>query len=185
MRQQTKKLASSSQLSHYAGLSFLGLILLQGFHEVEHVVQVFQHFVFNNPKGAGLLGTWVDIEPVHVAYNGAFLLLIGLCFWVGGFAGELARRRPITFWLMTFALAFEGYHFVEHIFKIVQFIDTGKNGTPGILGRFFNLVWLHLSYNTIAYAPLVLVFFIDGYSRRATATLSSIMRLGRPGLRGI
>lgn len=180
MRQRTINTASAIQPSHWAGLTFLGIILLQGFHEIEHITQVFQRFVFDNPKGAGILGTWVDIEPVHVGYNGAFLLLIALAFWVGGFLRSLARRHPLTFGLMTFALLFETYHFVEHIFKLVQFIDTGMNGTPGILGHFFNLVWLHFTYNTIAYIPLVVVFFMDGYYRSAMAGLSSISRLRRP-----
>jgi hypothetical protein len=86
---------------------------------------------------------------------------------------------------MTFGLIFEGYHFVEHVFKIVQFLDTGMNGTPGILGHFFNLVWLHFVYNTIAYVPLLMVFFIDGYHRSAMAGVSNILHFKQPKFRRV
>ena len=161
----------------FAGLCFLATVLLQGFHELEHVVQVLQRFVLHNPKGAGILGTWLDIEPVHIVYNGGFLLLIGLCFWAGGYLHR--SRTSIALWLMAFALLFEGYHFVEHTFKIAQFIDTGRNGTPGILGHFFNLVWLHFTYNTVAYAPLLFVFFADGHHRKAARAVPGLFRQTR------
>lgn len=147
------------------------MILLQGFHELEHIVQVFQRFVFDNPKGAGILGTWLDIEPVHLAYNSAFLLLIALSFWLGHF-----RPRSLTFCLMSFVLLFQGYHVTEHVFKIFQFLASGMNGTPGILGHHFNLVWLHFTYNTIVYIPVLLVFFLSGFHRRAISILSFIFR---------
>jgi len=46
--------------SHIAGLTFLGIVLIQGFHEVEHIVQVIQRFVLHDPKGSGILGSWID-----------------------------------------------------------------------------------------------------------------------------
>jgi hypothetical protein len=168
--------ASTLQPSSMAALAFLGLVLLQGGHELEHIVQVFQRYVFGNPTGAGILGALVDVEPLHLAYNGIFLFLIALCFYLGGFYKELARRHAIAFWLMSFALGFEAYHFIEHIFKTVQFTDTGMNGTPGILGSFINLVWLHFAYNTIAFIPLVVVFVMDGYYRGALVAFSNAVR---------
>lgn len=162
-----------------ASLAFLFLVALQGMHEMEHVVQVIQRYVLGNPKGAGILGTWVDVEPVHFAYNVAFLSLILLAYFMGGFYKYWNSRRlipMIAFWFMSFALVFEAYHMVEHIFKIVQFIESGRNGTPGILGHFVNLVWLHFSYNTIAFVPLMVVFFIDGYYRSIRAYFSQAVR---------
>lgn len=158
--------------SRRPALGFLALILVQGFHETEHIVQIVQRFVLHNPTGAGILGSWLDIEPVHLAYNAAFLGLIALCFWVGGYGRDLAQHRPAVLGLMLFALFFEAYHFVEHIIKMAQFIETGKNGTPGILGHFVNLVWLHFTYNTIAYIPLMIVFVIDGYYQTTISIFS-------------
>jgi len=177
-RQLAAQAASPLPPSRLAAISFLGMVLLQGVHEIEHITQVFQRFVFDNPKGAGILGTWLDIEPVHLAYNSAFLLLIALSFWLGHF-----RTRSLPFWLMSFALLFQGYHATEHVFKILQFLETAMNGTPGILGHFFNLVWLHFTYNTIVYIPILLAFFLGGFHRGAISILTSTSRLIGPALR--
>jgi hypothetical protein len=141
-----------------------GVIVVQGFHEIEHIMQVIQRSLLDNPQGAGVLGSWLDVEPVHVGYNAAFLLLIGLIYWQGLFWRE-RRVQPLAFWLMTFALLFQSYHFVEHIFKIAQFIETGRNGTPGILGSHFNVVWLHFGFNTIVYSVMVAAFFAGGFPK--------------------
>lgn len=142
----------------------LGIVLIQGFHEIEHITQVVQRYLLGIPKGAGVLGTWLDVEPVHIVYNSAFLLLIGLVYWQGRF-WRRRREMPFAFGLMTFGLMFQGYHLVEHVFKIVQFIETGKNGTPGILGHFFNLVWLHFWFNSIVYSVMAGVFFTAGFPK--------------------
>ena len=167
----------NSRYTQAALFGMLAIVLVQGFHEIEHIVQVFQRFTFDNPKGAGVLGTWIDIEPVHLGYNAAFLGLIGLVYWQGRF-WQNRRAQPVVFGLMTFVLLFQGYHLVEHLFKIAQFIDTGKNGTPGILGNRFNLVWLHFTYNTVEYAAFVLAFFLGGFPK-------AIMEWLRPQRRSV
>ena len=171
MRNTAEVAVHQTPRARVAALYFLGVVLVQGFHEIEHVTQVLQRFTFHIPKGAGILGTWLDIEPVHLVYNGAFLLLVAFTFFLGGFASREHRPRPLVFWLMTFVLVFQTYHVVEHIFKIAQFIETGTNGTPGLLGHYFNIVWLHFTYNTIEYVPLVAAFILGGYYRTALATL--------------
>lgn len=160
-----------------AAVTFLGIVLLQGFHVFEHVVQVFQHFVLGDRTGAGILGSWIDIEPVHFVYNGTFLLLLALAFWLGGF---LRSGRGLVFWLMVGTLVFQSYHFVEHIFKLGQFLQTGMNGTPGILGHRFPLVWLHFTFNTVVYAPVVAVFFLGGFAQRSLEALRAT-----PGIGGV
>src|SRR5437867_11612761 len=61
-------------------VGFLGLLALQGAHEVEHVVQVVQRYVLRIPDGNGVLGHVFDIEPVHLAYNLAFLWILVLLY---------------------------------------------------------------------------------------------------------
>ncbi len=136
---------------------------LQGFHQLEHTVQVFQRFALHDHNGWGILGSWVAAEPLHFMYNLGFLVLVALCYWLGGFVRKATRPRPLVFWLMTFSVVFQTYHFAEHVVKLAQYIETGKNGTPGILGNYFNLVWLHFTYNAIEYVPLVLVFILGGF----------------------
>lgn len=181
MSQLTLRAPGFFQLSRYAGPIFLALVLVQGFHEVEHVVQVLQRYVFGNPRGAGFLGTWVDVEPLHFAYNAVFLLLVAVCFVAAGYHRGMGKRHHmLAFWFMAFALHFQVYHFVEHVFKIAQFIDTGRNGTPGIIGNFFNIVWVHFFYNTIEYIPIVLAFVIDGYHKEAAASLRDMFSFKAP-----
>ncbi len=147
-------------------VAFLGLLLVQGWHEVEHVVQVLQRFVFSIPTGSGVLGQTFDVEPLHLAYNLAFFCLILLVYRLSGtLRPGLWQRGMIAWWLLTIVVAFQGYHVVEHLFKVAQFINTGKNGTPGILGNFFNLVWLHFTFNTVEYLLLVAAFWLGGFYR--------------------
>lgn len=174
--QSATKQTAHVQPSHLSGLVFLGVVLLQGLHELEHITQALQRFVLDDPNGAGLLGSWIDIEPVHLVYNGSFLLLLALTYRLGWGHIHNSPTRPVVFWLMTFALLFQSYHFIEHLFKIVQFIGSGTNGTPGILGQFFNLVWLHLVYNTIVYVPVLLAFFLGGFYRVTVADLHFVRK---------
>ena len=120
------------------------------------------------------------IEPVHFVYNAAFLLLLAAVYYLGGFLSRDARLRPLVFWLMTFVLIYQAYHFTEHIFKLAQFVETMMNGTPGILGHFFNLVWLHFTYNTVEYIPVVLVFFLGNFHRSAIAAVADATHLRMP-----
>ena len=147
-------------------VAFLGLLIVQGWHEIEHVTQVLQRFVFNIPTGAGVLGQTFDIEPLHLAYNLAVFLLVLLVYWLSG-AHRLGlwQRGMIAWWLLTIAVAFQGYHVVEHLFKVAQFINTGKSGTPGILGNFFNVVWFHFTLVTVEYVLLVAAFWLGGFHR--------------------
>ena len=142
----------------------VGILLVQGFHEIEHIVQVLQRTVLDNPKGAGVLGSWLDIEPVHLAYNVLFLALLALVYVQGRF-WQSRRTERVAFGFMTFSVLFQGYHLVEHLFKIAQFVESGMNGTPGILGHVFNLVWLHFAFNTIVFSSFLVAFIAGRWDR--------------------
>jgi hypothetical protein len=158
-------------------VGFLGLLALQGAHEVEHVVQVVQRYVLRIPDGNGVLGHVFDVEPVHLAYNLAFLwILVMLYRIVGAHRPEQWTRGPVAWWLLSGALLVQGYHLVEHIFKIVQYLDIGRNGTPGILGNALDLVWLHFSFNTIEMAALLAAFVAGRFYREAGADLRALGR---------
>ena len=147
-------------------LLMLETVLLQGFHEIEHVVQVFQRTVLGIGSGAGLLGSVFDVEPVHMVYNAAFLGLLGLVF--AGCVGDRAAvptRRTLVLRLLGGALAFQAFHTVEHVVKMVQYVQLGMNGTPGIFGYWVPVVYLHLGYNTLALAPVLAAFFLGGLHR--------------------
>ncbi len=162
----------------------VSILLIQGFHTFEHLLQVFQRFVFHQPKGAGVLGSWVDVEPVHLGYNMVYLWLLTLTYWEGKFWKERKVNR-LFFWAITASIATQGWHFVEHLFKIGQFIDSGNNGTPGLLGNngvfgtHWNIVWLHFTYNFLVFVPFVVAFFAGGFHREAMKELRKLTSRGR------
>jgi len=157
-------------------LLFLEMMLLQGFHEVEHIVQVFQRTVLGIGTGAGVLGSVFDVEPVHLVYNLAFLLLLG-----GVYVGcrrdrsAIPRNAAPVMTLLTVSFFFQGFHTVEHVVKMVQFFQSGLNGTPGIFGYWIPVVFLHLGYNTALYVPVVLAFFIGGFHHSSARLLRSMV----------
>jgi hypothetical protein len=153
---------------------FVTLIVFQGFHELEHVVQLIQVFALSITNGKGIVGSFVDIEPVHFAYNSIFLTMLVGTYLALGLHRAGARRMGIqVFALLTFAVIAQSWHEAEHVAKIVEYFQLGhRNGTGGILGigpgafhPTFNLVLLHFAYNTVAYTPALLAFLRLGYHR--------------------
>jgi hypothetical protein len=56
----------------------------------------------------------------------------------------------------------QSYHMAEHTAKLVQFIETMMQGTPGILGAHFDGVLFHAAMNTVVFLPVLIVFFAAG-----------------------
>lgn len=59
------------------------------------------------------------------------------------------------------------WHELEHVFKLVQYVALGANGTGGILGRgpggllpVVPIPVLHLAYNTGSYLPALVAFVL-------------------------
>ena len=145
-------------------LLFLEMMILQGIHEIEHIVQVVQRTMLGIGNGAGILGSAFDIEPVHMVYNILFLGLLGVVY-----AGCRRDRAVVpmnhdrVMWLLQVSFVFQIWHTIEHVVKMWQYYTLGVNGTPGILGYWIPVVYLHLGYNTLLYLPVVLAFFIGGF----------------------
>ena len=124
------------QVSAQAGrLLLLEALLFQGLHEMEHLVQVIQRSVLDIKNGGDLFGSVYDLEPVHSAYNLTFLILLGLAVIGLRQPGAVPRHRALVLGLLTLTLVGQSYHSIEHVVKIAQFLETGRDGTPGILER--------------------------------------------------
>ena len=164
-------------------LLFLEMLILQGFHEMEHIVQVIQRTVLGIGSGAGMLGSAFDVEPVHMIYNLGFLVLIALVYeGCRRDRSVIPRNAGLVMGLLTASYVFQGFHTVEHVVKMVQFFQTGMNGTPGIVGQWIPVVFLHLFYNTMLYVPVVIAFFVGGFHVPAAQLLKEMVR-GRPNRR--
>jgi nitrous oxidase accessory protein NosD len=138
--------AASSRLG---GLSGWHLLLgtafgVQLIHQAEHVVQVIQAKVLHRPRAHGVAGAAFDNEWVHLEFNTVLLVALVALVAAGGL-----RTRPLLL-----AVAVQGYHQVEHVTKVVQYVRDAAVPAPGILGASTDLVWFHFSINL---AVLVLV----------------------------
>ena len=146
------------------------VVVIQGGHVIEHIVQTLQVFVFGVPEddALGLLGYVLQFngteEWLHLAFNSVYLLSL--------YALILPLWRITPAVLPTWAFAVfvaasvwvETWHMVEHGVIISHVIANGGCPCPGIgdvaLGVSDTL--LHLFYNGVAYAgvALALVFVL-------------------------
>jgi hypothetical protein len=144
--------------TRYAYAFFL-TVVVQAFHFVEHIAQMLQRFVFNITPAHGLIGR-LDLEQVHIVYNTMYLAMV-VYLLVGWLAlrRELPRMGGLFVGLLVFAVVAQSYHEVEHAVKLFQFLDTNKQGTPGILGTHFDGVLLHFIFNLTVFLPILVTFF--------------------------
>ncbi|MFU8852193.1 hypothetical protein ACNAW0_14595 [Micromonospora sp. SL1-18] len=129
-------------------------------HWAEHLVQAFQIWVLDwpRPKALGLLGLpfpWlIKSEAMHYGY--ALIMLIGLWVLRHGYVG-----RARNWWMA--ALVIQIWHHFEHLLLLIQ-ASTGSNffGRPAptsIAQLVFPRVELHLFYNAIVFAPMVVAMY--------------------------
>ncbi len=130
--------------------------LIQSFHMLEHVVQAIQVYVLQSQQRSGLLGSVFDNEWVHFVFNWAVIVFLGWAFvTVWRSAPTSDRLGRAAAWLGG-ALVIQSWHVLEHSVRIVQHLSLGLSPAPGILGRRFDLVWLHFGLNVAVYGGLVI-----------------------------
>ena len=113
------------------------LVVLQGFHVIEHIVQWFQYHTLNWSLRAssGLLSP-ANAEWVHFVWNWMVMLIVLLLVW-GGMRNRWAWLLLI--WAMAHGLE-HTYMFVRHLEVLDELHRLGvttvtAQGLPGILGR--------------------------------------------------
>jgi len=143
---------------HERALKVFMVIVLA--HWAEHLIQAFQIFALGwaRPDSRGLLGQFfpwvVKSEVLHYGY--AIVMLIGLWVLRRGFTG-----RSYTWWMVAFWIQF--WHHIEHAILQGQAL-VGRNlfDSPvptSILQLWFPRVELHLFYNAIVFAPMVVAMY--------------------------
>jgi len=146
---------------------FCAVIIIQGFHVLEHIIQLAQVYLFDvaEDDAFGLLGYFWHPqrteEWLHLGFNGLYAfalyaLVVPLWRLVG---------RGVPLWsFAVFAVggvAFETWHVVEHIVIISNVIQNSGCPCPGIGDRVLGVTdtQLHFVYNAIAYAATVTAFW--------------------------
>jgi hypothetical protein len=151
-------------------LSLLGLsvLLVQGFHVIEHVVVVVQVEALGRPvaQSQGLLGARVDFEWLHLAYNTTFLATMVLLLGYGlrHRTGSLASAGPATA-VLAGGVAMQSYHVGEHILRIIQYLNTGCTPCVGLIGQVVLFIWPHLFFGVFAYTAFTIAYFRYGLHR--------------------
>lgn len=140
-------------------------VIAQTGHTLEHFVQVYQHLVLDMPvsESHGILGR-ADIEPVHFWWNFSVMLTLIVVYYAWEFNRPESTLRQFKSMRWTFftVLIVQGYHMIEHAIKYYQHIQTGKQGTPGIIGHFLgpDLIFFHFWINMIVYPGMVLLLLL-------------------------
>jgi hypothetical protein len=142
---------------HYGWLAlFYVLVLTQGGHVGEHVVQMVQIHLLHRmgPSARGVFGA-LDIEWVHFVWN----------TWVIVAVAMLVGRFRSNRWLWV-TLVIAGWHEAEHVYILQKYLETGMPGTPGLLakggaiggGLPISRPDLHFFYNIVETTPLFIAF---------------------------
>jgi hypothetical protein len=135
-------------------------------HLAEHVAQAIQIYVlgWHHHQARGLLGLsfpWlVHSEWLHYGY--ALAMLIGLIMLRPGFTG-----RARTWW--NIAIGIQVWHFLEHSLLLAQAVSGtyyfGRSAPVSIIQLVVPRVELHLFYNSIVTAPMVVAMILHRWPR--------------------
>jgi hypothetical protein len=162
---------------------FIGAVVVQGVHFVEHIAQVIQKFFLELPEAHGLLGAAFDTEWVHFVYNLVlFVVLSALVLAYGLHRRDTWRHYPRQYPpVLAFVVGFQAYHMVEHGVKITQHLTVACMSCPGLLGAVVNLAWLHFFINLlvlILVAVAAIGFVVGSTSAAKTGQWDPIPSIG-------
>ena len=144
---------------------FVAVVVIQGIHVIEHIIQLIQVFVLGIPdeEALGILGYILQLqgteEWLHLAFNVTYLsALLLLLVPLRGVVPELVPRWAYTAFL--FGVTLEGWHNIEHAVIISNVIRNGGCPCPGIGDVALGITdtVLHFFYNAIAYSATVPAF---------------------------
>jgi hypothetical protein len=145
---------------------FVPVVVIQGVHVFEHVVQLMQVYAFGVPdaKALGLLGYLVQFngteEWLHLGFNATYLL--ALYVLLTAMRGLVpATLPPRIFGLFVVGgVGLETWHVVEHVVIISHVIANHGCPCPGIGDAVLRVsdTQLHFVYNAVAYVCTVVPF---------------------------
>ena len=156
------------------------VVVIQGGHVVEHVVQVVQVFALGvtDDDELGLIGyVWQcngTEEWLHLGYNTLYLLaLYALIVPLWRIKGTVLPHAAFWFFLAA-SVWLETWHMVEHGVIISHVIANGGCPCPGIGDAALGVsdTILHFFYNALAYAGVAYAYVLV-LRDRASATSST------------
>jgi hypothetical protein len=166
--------------------AFTIALVAQTFHMVEHVAQVYEHAVLGWTIGAshGII-FFLDFEWNHFLFNTTYFIALLFVFVSCGFYSSkgLASQNKLALYAFNIGLLIQGYHVIEHSVRMIQYFQTGCTPCKGILGQYFDGIYLHALINTLVYVLPLLAFFLYGFLGRVMSIVRrSKTRVGVPNL---
>lgn len=159
---------------------YLTVVVIQGIHVIEHIIQLLQVTVFHVPDddALGLLGYFLQLhgteEWLHFGFNLSYLVALyalGLLLYERAESGVVPKAAFNVF--LVAGVAVESWHMTEHIVIIHNALRNGGGcPCPGIGDRALNIsdTYLHFVYNTVAYAGTATPFWFIYKQRAASRT---------------
>jgi hypothetical protein len=146
----------------------------------EHFAQLYEHLPapiglgWSIKASAGIV-YFLNLEWNHFLFNLLYLLLLGYVFVAFRFYSKdsNAREPRWAFWAFSIAFFVQIYHAFEHTVRINQFLTTGCTPCKGVLGNYFDGIYLHFAFNSFVYFLPLLAFLGYGFHRRIRASYSS------------
>ncbi|MEO6121345.1 MAG: hypothetical protein ABIW46_05190 [Acidimicrobiales bacterium] len=163
---RTRRVTRRARSRHGVALLFLGALLYQGFHQLEHTIETVQLRVLGHDSAHTLIGG-LDFEWVHLGAN-VFLMWCIVAVAVGAGADTRASWRTdarVGWWGLCAALTVQGYHVVEHLVRIVQYVVSGGDYPPGTVTTVLDPVWFHFGVNLTVLVGMAVAFFGLGLHR--------------------
>jgi hypothetical protein len=144
----------------------IGVVIIQGVHVFEHVVQLAQVYLFGvaDDDALGILGYFFQFqgteEWLHLVFNSAYLLALYLLVRpLRALTPSVVPLHAFAAFLV-FSVGLETWHVVEHGVIISNVIANGGCPCPGIGDAALGITdtVLHFFYNSFAYFGLALAF---------------------------
>jgi hypothetical protein len=160
------ELRRSVTLSEPAFYFMSAVVIIQGGHVVEHIVQLLQVTVFGvaDDDALGLLGYVLQFndteEWLHLGFNSLYLISL-YALIVPLWRITPASLPSWAFWLFIGASVWvESWHMIEHTVIISHVIANGGCPCPGIGDAALGVsdIVLHFFYNVLAYAGVLVAY---------------------------
>jgi len=176
----------SATLGQRMFLFLAAVVLIQGIHVGEHIIQLFQVYVFGvaEDNALGLLGYVFEFqgteEWLHLVFNSLYLsalYILVLPLW----HATPTIVPMLGFLVFLFSVGLETFHVVEHGVIISNVIQNGGCPCPGIGDVALNTTdtILHLVYNVLAYVGLATAFCFTLRARGARGRQTGVGSVGR------
>ena len=152
-------------------LFFVMVIGYQFFHQIEHVAQVYQYSFLGMPAldAKGILW-FFNIEWNHFIFNAGYF--VGLIFLSACIILILKKEKELfhapNLLIIGSLVGIQGWHFLEHLVRIIRHITIGCEPCHGILDSVFGwgLIYLHFVFNTVVLILPLTMFVWFGFHHR-------------------